>query len=130
MSSNISQEAKYGCVTGRFHSLRRNILNRDSFVNSMAGLLHYLLLKEYDISRMLQDTRRLCLQFPELFGAPPHATFEQIRTTGPRSAMLMLIFWCYLASGIILFSPHFWGVLLVSQFFLSGMLHGIFILLA
>ncbi len=81
MSSNISQEAKYGCVTGRFHSLRRNILNRDSFVNSMAGLLHYLSLKEYDISRMLQDTRRLCLQFPELFGTPPHATFEQIRTT-------------------------------------------------
>lgn len=30
---------------------------------------------------MLQDTRRLCLQLPELFGTPPHATFEQIRTT-------------------------------------------------
>ena len=71
MSSNVSEDAKYNIVVGRFHSFRRAILNLDSFIHSVADVVLALAAKGYDISRMLQDIRRCCLHHPELFGIPP-----------------------------------------------------------
>ena len=79
MSSNILEEVKYNIVVGFFHSFRREILDRCNFVDSLADVILYCSTKGYDVSRMLQDTRRCCLHHPELFGTTPMELYNQIR---------------------------------------------------
>ena len=79
MSSHIAEDVKYNIVVGFFHSFRRAILDRDSFVRSLADVVVALAAKGYDVSRMHQDIRRCCLHHPELFGGPPLTLLGQIR---------------------------------------------------
>ena len=78
MSSNIGEGVKYNIVVGFFHNFRRAILNRASFVHSLADVMLALVVKGYDVHRMLKDIERSCSHHPELFGTVPHRLYQDI----------------------------------------------------
>ena len=78
MSSHIGEDVKYNILVGFFHSFRRAILDRTSFVCSLADVVVALVAKGYDRHRMLQDIRLKCTHHPGLFGATPDALYQQI----------------------------------------------------
>lgn len=79
MSSHIGEDVKYNIVVGFFHSFRRAILDRTSFVCSLADVVVALVAKEFDVHRMLKDVRKQCVHYPGLFGANPDSLYQQIR---------------------------------------------------
>ncbi|KAL3159841.1 hypothetical protein ABBQ38_010244 [Trebouxia sp. C0009 RCD-2024] len=78
-SSNISDTAKYGIITSQYHRLRRIIMLKENFTHRMADIVRYMQFKGHDVPRMMQQVRRLCTRYLELYGTDPHQLYQQIQ---------------------------------------------------
>ncbi|KAL3153215.1 hypothetical protein ABBQ38_011965 [Trebouxia sp. C0009 RCD-2024] len=78
-SSNISSTAKYGVITSQYHRLRRIIMLKANFVHRIADIVRYMQFKGHDVPRMMQQVRRLCNRYLELYGTDPLQLYQQIQ---------------------------------------------------
>jgi len=67
-SSQISDMAKYNVVTSQFHRFWRNIMLRADFVFRVSAVMAILYHKGYDLQRMMDQTRRLCMSKAQRYG--------------------------------------------------------------
>ncbi|KAH7621075.1 hypothetical protein NADE_009129 [Nannochloris sp. 'desiccata'] len=77
-SSNLARRIKDNILTGRFHALRRNITDRNSFCQATALVIAQLIRRGYNERRLFRRLFKLLQTYPYLYTHASRSTQQRI----------------------------------------------------